>query len=386
MNLNDFSFECNWIDKMNKKNSIIGILKRTNQRRKDAFRVFRNVRLLSWYYFLYEKKRKRYPVEDINKSKSIGILILGSGIGDAIVMSGLIKILRQANFNVGCICNDKTAWMFKSFVEVDRVDVLPEKASYKKLKDLDLAFDIIVDFSDPEKNLYKRILAICAISHKYLIGYNQKIGAKFYDFNLIRDEKNCHWSKRLITIPEILGIDVKDYKYDIHFTPECINKVDSFIKDLEGEYVIFNPVASDKFRSFSKEFIISTLDYLKEKTEKKIIVYNLKDDDIVNKYKDIIFNPFSDFESCMYLLKNCSLLITPDTSFVHAANFFNIKLIAVYNNRLACRKYCNNVQWGPNYDNATQIFSLENKGTESGDDIRNLPFSVLKDVLDKIKL
>ena len=371
---------------MNKNRLFISKLKRANQKRKDAFRVLRNARLLSWYYFLYEKKRKRYPLEDISKSKSIGILMLGSGIGDAIVMSGLIKILRQANFNVCCICNDKTAWMFNSLVEVDRVEVLPEKNSCKKLKDYNLSFDIIVDFSDPEKNLYKRILAICAINHKYLIGFNQNIGAKFYDINLIRDEKNCHWSKRLMTIPEILGVKIKDYKYEIHFTKESINKVDNFIKNLDSEYIIFNPIASDKFRSFSKEFIISTLDYLVEKTDKKIIVFNLKDDEILNKYPDIIFNPFEDFESCMYLLKKCSLLITPDTSFVHAANFFNIKLIAAYNNRLACRKYCNNVQWGPNYENAIQIFSLENKGTESGDDLRELPFEVLKQALDKCEV
>ena len=85
----------------------------------------------------------------------------------------------------------------------------------------------------------------------------------------------------------------------------------------------------------------------------------------------------------LLLVGKCRLIISTDTSFIHAANFFKVRLIGIYNNRLANGKYNNNELWGPHYANAVQVFSQDHDGTESGDDLRNLPFKVLKDVLAK---
>lgn len=60
-------------------------------------------------------------------------------------------------------------------------------------------------------------------------------------------------------------------------------------------------------------------------------------------------------------------------------------MIGIYNNRLANKKYDNNKLWGPNYDQAKQVFSLDHLNTETGDDLRLLPFSELEKALSNSK-
>ena len=46
----------------------------------------------------------------------------------------------------------------------------------------------------------------------------------------------------------------------------------------------------------------------------------------INDFPEIIFNPFSSLIDCIALIKYASLVISTDTCFVHAANFFNSKM------------------------------------------------------------
>lgn len=358
-------------------------LKRLNHWRIRKVRELRNLRLLAWYRFAYEKKRQRLPLTGLSESQTVGVMMLGNGIGDAIVVSGFISALRKSDKKVYCICNKKTAGILSEMIETDGLYILPDKPSRKDVLRLNLSFDVVILFGDPDKNLHRDMRVLTAINHHYAIGYNQK-DTRFFDVNVIRDEKVCHWSDRLKDGAERLGVKISNYAYDLHFSNECLKDVESFVNKIECQgYIIFNPKASDKFRSLSQSFIRQTIEWLLSHSTCRIIVLNMQDEDIIKDYPSVIFNPFKELDRCIALLKNCACLITVDTSFVHAARFFDIPMIGIYNNRLACGRYDNNVQWGPNYKKAVQVFSNAHENTETGDDLREMPFEILKKALEE---
>lgn len=359
------------------------VFKRLNHWRINKFRQFRTFRLLAWYHLRYEKSRIRYPLQNLTDCRTVGLMMLGAGIGDAIVLSGFISALRNAGKQVHCICNERTAVILRSMIETDGIHILPKKPKRRDVTALKLNFDVVISFSDPDKNLHRDMLVLTAVGHKYTVGYNQK-DQRFFDLNIIRDEAWCHWSERLKDGAAHLGVNIDDYRYDLHFTPECLAEVAAFMPQLNGRYfVVFNPTASDKVRSLSPNVIRSTLAWLQEHSPLQVVVYNVFDEQIIKEFPQVIFNPFKDIDRCIALLGRSKFLITVDTSFVHAGNFFDVPMIGIYNNRLACKKYDNNVQWGPHYAKARQVFSLDHINHESGDDLRRLPFSVLEQALNE---
>ena len=363
-------------------------LKNWNYNRKEFFRKTRNKVLLGVYYYLYKRKGKTIPTDLTVNCDNVIILAMGYGIGDSIVMSGLIAALRANNKKVYIVCYPKLAKLYSSMIETDGVYLL-ENGDNTKLKDVqkkEWVADLIVDFLDPDKNLYKRVRALIGIKHKIAVGFNQE-NNKFFDINIVREEQGTHWSDRLKTLLKLLSIKSGQYKYNLKFSSQCMRNVENFINSLnEREIIIFNPTASDKIRSLSITVIDSTINYFLQNSNKTLVVYNVYDTELINKYPDVTFNPFSDLEECVYLISKCSFVLTTDTSFVHAANFFNVQMVAIYNNRLANKKYWNNDLWGPNYKKARQIFSKDYVNTESGDNLQNLPFEIIEQALKDYEL
>lgn len=357
--------------------------KRLNHWRIRKTRELRNFIQLAWYRAAYEQKRVRLPLSELPKCRSIAIMMLGTGIGDAIVVSGFISAMRQAGRSVHCICNQKTAQILEGMIENDGLHVLPDKPSRQDVLSLQLDFDAVVLISDPDKNIGRDMRVLTAITHRYAIGFNQK-DLHFFDLSITRDELGCHWMERLKDAASHLGVTIEDYRYNLHFSPECLSAVNQFIQALGApSFVLFNPIASDKFRCLSPEVIRSTIDYLTHHSPHRIVVFNVTDAALRHDYPQVIFSPFAELDRCLALVGRCACLITVDTSFVHAARFFEVPLIAIYNNRLSFGRYDNNVQWGPGYAKALQVFSLDHDQTETGDDLRRLPFEVLKQAMEQ---
>ena len=365
----------------------IAFIKRLNRKRIYITRKVKNYFYITYYKFL-SKNKKSYPLEELSKCTTIAILLPNKGIGDLIVTSGLISQLRKKNYKVYCLINQNLQFLFEELIAADGVEILDKKYNYRQIVNKNLYFDIIMDPADPDKNLYQRIGYITAIKHKYAIGFNQNLASSFFDINEIRNEINTHYSDRLISFAKALNININNFKYDLYFSNNRVNKINSFIryKLNNQKFIVFNPIASDKNRSLSLKTIRETLLFLQEKTNKVIITYNVNDSNLIKDFPKIIFNPFCSLIDCIALLKHASLVISTDTCFVHAANFFNSKLICIYNNRLDCNKYCNNDYWGPNYKNAIQIFSNENLRTETGDNLQKLSVDVIKKAFDQYKI
>ena len=360
-----------------------GALKSFNHWLIRKTRELRNFIQLAWYRAAYENKRVRLPLSELPQCHSIGVMMLGTGIGDAIVVSGFISAMRQAGRAVHCICNQKTAQILTGMIENDGIHVLPDKPSRQDVLALNLDFDAVVLISDPDKNIGRDMRVLTAIKHRYAVGFNQK-DLRFFDLSIERDELGCHWMERLKDAASHLGVTIEDYRYNLHFSPECLSAVNQFTQELgEQGFVLFNPIASDKFRCLSPEVVRSTIDYLTHHSRHRIVVFNINDAELSKAYPQVIFSPFAELDRCLALVGHCACLITVDTSFVHVARFFDVPMIAIYNNRLSFGRYDNNVQWGPGYAKAVQVFSLDHDQTETGDDLRRLPFEVLQQAMEQ---
>ena len=99
--------------------------------------------------------------------------------------------------------------------------------------------------------------------------------------------------------------------------------------------------------------------------------------------KTAIISPFEDFFYGACIVKLADLIITTDTSIVHLANAYNKRMICVYNNRRLDYGESNNIVWGPNYENALQLFTKANKGTPDGDYIRDFDVEEMYPYIDK---
>lgn len=364
----------------------INVVKDWNRGRIKFLRKIRSDICLTFAYLFFERKRARFSLRDIYLAKDIGLIMIGTGLGDAVVMSGLIKILRDAGKNVFVICNPRQRQIFSELICIDGLFIVNDSAEeFNSIKELNISVDVLIDCMDPDQKLYKRIWLMQAIKHKYAIGFNQRREARFFDINILRDEIKSHWSDRLVEVARSLGIEVREFAYDLQFSDEVCRRVNEFTETLaERGIIIFNPVASDKFRSLSLGLIKEILSYLCQ-LGRVVIAINVYDKDLFKDFPEVLFNPFDGICENFYLVSKCSLLITVDTSLVHVGNFFKANMICIYNNRLANGRYDNNVLWGPNYSKAIQVFSLDNCRTETGDDLRKLPFSVLEAAL-KTKL
>lgn len=362
-------------------------LKSINHKRKKLFRSLRNKVFLHYCWFKYEHKRKKFPQSEIVQAESIAILYHGNGIGDVIVLSGMLNALKNAGKRVYCIGYPKLCDLVEKFILIDGVVRVPNCITLKQMHNLACAFDVICDVSDPDKNLYHRVKILSSFPHKYAIGINQT-DRRFYDVNLLRNEEGCHWSDRLAAVSKILGVNIEKYTYSIKFDEQCVSMVRNYINNFsERLLIVFNPCASDKYRSLSDRFVEDTIEFLSKNENIQIFVLNYYNEKVMKRFSGVIFNPFSELDCNLYFAGHADLLITVDTCFVHIGNMFKTNLLCLYNNRLSYGVYDNNIQWGPNYDNAVQVVSTENLKTESGDDLRKLDFlAIRKQLFTKLNL
>ena len=94
--------------------------------------------------------------------------------------------------------------------------------------------------------------------------------------------------------------------------------------------------------------------------------------EIKEKIKDkrVHYIELAGIQEVIALIKNCEMIISPDTSIVHIGVGLDKKVIAIYREDVIGN---NGVLWGPNSDKAIQIFSKENKDNDINNfDMREL--------------
>ena len=323
---------------------------------------------------------------DLLQVKKITIQSCKNGLGDAIIISGLPKILKKYGYHISILTLESNSFLFKDNPNIDEIICVDKKltiAQIKKLKSLEC--DLFIDPNNKTSYSYWIFKLIKLIKPKHTIGINYPKYFRIYDSIIEYKEYHSHITKRFIYILKKLNIDIseKNYHYDIHYPKKYDIEIKKFLANYENQLIcIFNPYASSERRSFSlkqiQEIIINCSKFSNLTT---IIVGSAKKISLISagEKENIIFNKLEHFFYTIALIKHCDLVISVDTSIVHIANAYNKPLISVYSSEIdnLNPKYENDYVYKPNYDKAIQIIA-PNKAA------KNLDIHIINDYLTNL--
>lgn len=332
---------------------------------------------------LWDKKEKvKIIKEDLIEKNGIDSIIImrdDGKIGDMVVSSFIYREIKKQypNIKIGVVTRKGATDIIKDNHYVDKIYEYKKDSSYLKNLANEIAkekYDLLIDTSTILRE--KQIMFISKCDCKINLGVDKE-GWQLFDIS-VPEEKNSHITKRFINILEVLGIKEIQSNYDIQISDEALVKVEKKIKEEENilevsgkERVILNPYTASKHRNFNRKNIEKIIEILLKYRENELYLLGHGENkkeilEIKEKIKDkrIHYIELAGIQEVIALIKNCEMIISPDTSIVHIGVGLDKKVIAIYREDVIGN---NGVLWGPNSDKAIQIFSKENKD----DDINN---------------
>lgn len=354
-------------------------LKKLNRSRNHHFKIYKfKLRLkliciLSHRYFI----RKKRPIQN----KQVVIPFIGKGIGDAIVFTGLIDILKNNDYHITVISDSKCHFLFKEWSIVDNLILYEnekQSSTIRKLKEIGP-----FTFIDPHEITQSSIDTFNIIRRSKpskSIGFNTNYSV--YDHIIAIKNPNGHISNRCIDILDFLGITTSKYNYIVHTPENNRNESEKLINTFNGKkIIIFNPFGGVNARFFSKKQTTAILDYLSQFAEEFHVVIIGEQEKIREIQNDshVTKNPYTSFLTAAQLIKESHLVITPDTSIVHLSRAFNKRMVCFYPFKMLNDNLNNADVWGPNYDEALQVRLSETHLAEANVDL------ILKHVESEIR-
>lgn len=330
-------------------------IKKINRSRNHHFKIYKfklklkMICILSHRYFI----RKKHPVPN----KQVVIPFIGKGIGDAIVFTGLIEILKKNDYQINVIADSKIHFLFKEWSIIDNLFLYEKEkqnSAIQKLKEIGP-----FTFIDPHEITQSSIDTFNIIRHSKpikSIGFNNNYSV--YDHIIAMKKPSGHISNKCIDLLDFLGIKTHEYNYTVHIPEINIKESEELINTLNGKkIIIFNPFGSVNARFFSKVQINSILDYLSRFAEEFHVIIIGEQEKIkeIQDGNNVTKNPHTSFLTAAQLIKESQLVITPDTSIVHLSKAFNKRMVCVYPFKMLNDNLNNADVWGPNYDGALQI-------------------------------
>jgi ADP-heptose:LPS heptosyltransferase len=261
---------------------------------------------------------------------------------------------QYPNIKIFVLCGKDNKNILKNNPYVDTIFISHNKffrdiILYKKLRKLKI--DLVIDFLlFRPKPLH--LLKLRIINSKFLLGICKE-NYNVYDISVDVNYNIEHISKIYYLILNSLGIKHIDIKYDVFLSDEDEDYAKQFIKENKlSKILFFNTHSASKYRTLSFKKVKELLKLLFEKENFKIILNSQYD----IKIKNVITLPKSNFLKVLAIAKYSDVILTVDTSIVHAANAFNKKMIALYNNDFDTEEKLSKV-WAPNYEKAIQLIS-----------------------------
>ncbi len=357
--------------------SFIEYGKQLNRKKLKIYREAKRAFFLKTVNFLL-RNRKGYITPTKENTKSVAIVMINCGLGDAIVTSGMIKVFRDHGIKVNIIGDKRNVAIFKNLVKVD-----------KFYSETELMFKFWVRF-DATMSFFigHHRNAIACMKAKLrsgcMIGYSSPYPELFdYNFTFTGHEHFSLMCERVLK--EVFPfLEYEKYSYAINLEKACLESAHRFLEKEHiaenSKIIVINQKASDKLRSLSDETMKKLVSELSAANKYEIVLLNISDSDLYKNINHVHINDLKSFSEVVALISFSSFLITTDTSFVHVGNALDIDAIGIYNNRgEGC--FCNNIVWGPNYKKALQIFSTENVGTGNGDDLRKIDYSIIHNAI-----
>ncbi|MCO6538321.1 MAG: glycosyltransferase family 9 protein [Gilliamella sp.] len=320
---------------------------------------------------------------DLSKINKITIQACKNGLGDAIIISGLPKILKSQGYQVTILTITKNAFLFENNPNIDKVICLDKPLTKRQTQILKyLECDLFIDPNNKTSYSNWVFKVIKKIKPKHTIGFNYPKTYRIYDSIINYSDYSSHFSKRFIYILRHINIEVKEkeYKYDLYYPNKYDLQVERILSNYQNKKIcIFTPYASSERRSFSEKQVQNILNLLSNYPNLITIVVGLPDK--INKLcqsPNVLINSLDHFFYAVSLVKHCNFVISVDTSIVHLSNAFNKPLISIYSSEVDIfdPRYENNNVYKPNYDKAIQIIA-------PGDTAKNLDINILQQYINK---
>ncbi|WP_253384866.1 glycosyltransferase family 9 protein [unidentified bacterial endosymbiont] len=285
------------------------------------------------------------------------IPFIGKGIGDAVVIGGMIDTLVKHNFRVSVIADKRTWFLFKAWRNLQGLyfyDPDNKKPLVTALKGLNPF--IFVDSHEVTHSNVDSFDLIRRVKPHRTLGFTRQY--RLYDGVINISQPLAHISTRYIDLLNYLGIPATAYAYSVVIPDEDASAAREFIQKTSDKKIIaFIPYGSVSERFFSDAQIDAILCHLAhyESTFHVIILGEQHKINTIPDTENVTKNITPSFFSAAQIIKESALVISPDTSFVHVARAFDKKLVCLYPYKILVAPADNADVWGPNYACATQI-------------------------------
>lgn len=330
---------------------------------------------------LWDRKVEKHPelIEnnrvDMSRVKSILFLRYDGKIGDMVINTLMFREIqkRYPDIKIGVVSRGAATDIIKFNPHVNVI------YNYKKGKESELAteiakenYDVLVDFSEMLRVNQMKFINQCRA--KINIGLDKG------DWNLfdISYEKNYnkHITDMYKNVLNILGIENPDLSYEIHTGIVVKDEIKRRLRELGNpeSFVVLNPYAASKHRSFNKEKILEiSCKVLKESESMLLFIGESSKKSEIEEIIEVLGNrdrvkypTLSGILEVVELIRHADYVITPDTSIVHIGVAEKLPMTAVY--RLDTGDN-NSVVWGPNSSLVKQVFSTDVAATGEEADI-----------------
>jgi ADP-heptose:LPS heptosyltransferase len=276
---------------------------------------------------------KREPLKNFDFSSVSSILIRpGAGVGDAVVLTSSLYQLKLAykNLKIGVLINARDGATFKNNPHIDQI-IEDNIFSYiRHRKKWQVFLDTLPYFN--ERNIVcdallapKCILAL----RKHENDYYMERGFRNYDFYCPQNT-GVHFSQILKITPFAIFVDTDKVRYFVQPDEKPVRRFDA--KWERGKIrVMLN--STGQTRVLDKNSFMFFISKIKEKFSNQadfIILNNRRNKRLSNS--GIRFSDDLNLEEFIAFTSTADIIITPDTSLVHLACAFGIRLISFYPN------------------------------------------------------
>ncbi|MCF2625502.1 glycosyltransferase family 9 protein [Fusobacterium perfoetens] len=341
---------------------------------------------------IWDRKNKEKIIEDNNfiednNIKSILFLRYDGKIGDMVINTIMFREIKKSypEIKIGVVTRGGAKDIISNNKNVDKIYEYNKKTSEVKKLAREIAlekYDLLIDFSEMLRVNQMMFINMCKA--KINIGINKK-DWNLFEVSLKSIDYHYHISNLYLEILKFLGIKNIVRKYDLFPTNYMIEKLNLKNK----KYVVFNPYAASKHRSFNLENMIKISEIILEKNFDKLILIGTKNhlselERIKKRFGDKIIIPETEnILEVVELISKANLVVTPDTSIVHIAATFERKMLCIYRREIG-KEDKNSILWGPNYDQARVIYVDEKVKNGEEIDINKIKIEKLKEKIDEI--
>ncbi|MDU1912146.1 glycosyltransferase family 9 protein [Fusobacterium sp.] len=325
--------------------------------------------------YIWDRKMEKEEIKsgnfiEKNNIKKILFMRYDGKIGDMVINTLMFREIkkRYPDIEIGVLTKGGARAVIENNPNVDKI--YEYKKDRKNTKELALKiaeekYDLLIDFSEMLRINQMMLINLCKA--RFNMGLNKE-NWNMFDISYTKPIGHIHITELYKNVLEKLGIGDIDINYELFFTEQQKSKVDKLLEELSHKkIVVFNPFAASKHRDINLENIVKIGKIILEDKDNRLIFIGEKRrkrelEKIIKELGNNAFFPeCKDIMETSYLISKADLVITPDTSIVHIAAAFKRKLVAIYRLDNKRENETNRYLWGPNYEEAVQIFSRDFK-------------------------